>query len=640
MRILIAYPVAEDILQAILDDNIIYRPDLQTKGSHFVGKALTELKPDVLIVQELPSQQAIRSWESAMPTTERFIVQKLNSQQASNVQFWFAGVPVFPSVPNERSIHDNIQPLSQDVPVSSNVPNDQIHADILPLSLVERINTSRLVRSQVDNKSVVCASSKASVAIVGAGIVSLITAYYLAAAGYNITIYESSPDPRKSEHWSKYGCTRSGGDARMFSIRENNNYNDKDFTGVDCFNNSYFRTKVSEHGWAICDTNNLSEPEQRWLHEYEAVPQWLANVYNNDIISFNHESKLLWSDLIENASELFQGVELTEGIVGMCSDEAHYQQVVERHKKAQSLKRTLTPQQLIEKYPALEDACKNGLVAGALELVGFTVNVHKFMANLLNYLEQVGVQCKWNQRITKIDRNECGEVIRLLSGDDAIAADNYIISPGVYGNELLRGSKSENKIQGVLGGWMAIPNLAPKLEHSLKFVRKGHITEDGNITVAKDSQGQDILICGSGFGYTGLDKSNILPDQLEAMYWGIEDSLKHYFPTAYEQAKQSGALEASRRYCVRPWTPTSLGVFETISTISGGKLIIAGGHNTGGFAESPAIALAVLAALTGEFHPMHTLYHPNRFSSFAGSASDFLLPLLSRNSSIERTLVN
>lgn len=616
MRILIAYPVPEDILLAILADNIIYRPDLQTKGSRFVGKALTELKPDVLIVQELPSEQAIRNWESAMPDSARFIVQEVNKNQAGNApQFWFAGVPVFPTVPHAQ-IHDDIQSLSQDVPVSPTVPHDQIDTDILPLSLAERINTERLVRAVVGNKSDGGARQKASVVLVGAGIVNLITAYYLAEAGYSIAIYDASPDPRESSHWLKYGCTRGGGDARMFTLRENNNYNDKDFTGVDHFNNSYFRTKVSDHGWAICDTNNLSVPEQTWLHEYEAVPQWLANVYNNDIISINHESKLLWSDLIENASNLFQGVELREGIVGLCSDSENYRQVIERHKKAQSLRRVLTPEELTKKYPALADACANGVVAGALELVGFTVNVHKFMASLLEHLEQVGVQCFWNQRITKIHRNDHGEVISLVSGSDPIVADHYVISPGVYGNELLLGTQSENKIQGVLGGWMAIPNLAPKLEHSLKIVRKGHTTEDGNVTVATDSKGQEILIFGSGFGYTGLDPSNILPDELEAMYCGIEDSIKHYFPSAYFAAKQSGLLEASRRYCVRPWTSTSLGVFEVIETAFGGKLIIAGGHNTGGFAESPAIAKAVLASLRGEFHPMHQLYHPNRFASF------------------------
>ncbi|MCP2729960.1 NAD(P)/FAD-dependent oxidoreductase [Limnofasciculus baicalensis] len=451
--------------------------------------------------------------------------------------------------------------------------------------------------------------------LVGAGIVNLITAYYLTEAGYSITIYDASPDPRESQHWSRYGCTRGGGDARMFTLTEADNYNDKDFTGIAHFNN-LFGSKVSESGWVICDINNISIPEQTWIHEYEAVPPWLANVYNDDILSFNHESHPLWEDLIENASELFQGVELREGIVRLYSDEAHYRQSIERHRKIQSLRRAFMPEELTEIYPALADACANGVVAGAMEVVGFTLNVHKFIAKLLARLEKVGVQCFWNQSITKIIRNHHGVVIGLESSNHTITADNYVISPGVYGSGFLRGTQTENKIQGVLGGWMLIPNLAPKLEHSLKIARKGHITEDANVTVATDSKGEEILIFGSGYGYTGLDPSNILPDDLEAMYCGIEDSIKRYFPAAYEAAKQSGLLEASRRYCVRPWTSTSLGVFEAIESTSDGKLIVTGGHNTGGFTQSPAIAKAVLAALRGELHPMHHLYHPNRFASF------------------------
>ena len=276
----------------------------------------------------------------------------------------------------------------------------------------------------------------------------------------------------------------------------------------------------------------------------------------------------------------------------------------------------LDTKELTEKYPALADACANGVVVGAMETVGFTLNVHKFMTQLLDYLEQVGGQCFWNNRITRILRDDHSVVIGLVSDSQTIAADNYVISPGAYGSELLKGTQTENKIHGVLGGWMVIPNLAPKLEHSLKIARKGHITADANVTVATNYQGEEILIVGSGYGYTGLDPSNIRTDELEAMYCGIEDSIKCYFPTAYETAKQSGLLKASRRYCVRSWTSTSLGIFEMIESANGGRLIVTGGHNTGGFAQSPAIAKAVLAALRGEFHPMHQLYYPNRFASF------------------------
>jgi len=73
-------------------------------------------------------------------------------------------------------------------------------------------------------------------------------------------------------------------------------------------------------------------------------------------------------------------------------------------------------------------------------------------------------------------------------------------------------------------------------------------------------------------------------------------------------------------YCIWPWTPSGLGLFETAETSDGGLVVITGGHNTGGFARSPSVSRAVFAALRGHEHPMHTLYHPRRFRDFAHAA--------------------
>jgi D-amino-acid dehydrogenase len=62
-------------------------------------------------------------------------------------------------------------------------------------------------------------------------------------------------------------------------------------------------------------------------------------------------------------------------------------------------------------------------------------------------------------------------------------------------------------------------------------------------------------------------------------------------------------------------------VFETAATAAGGVLVTTGGHNTGGFAQAPAVAAAVLAAVRGEPHPMHELYLPERASGFLGPAA-------------------
>ncbi|MEM9214165.1 MAG: hypothetical protein AAGD25_07425 [Cyanobacteria bacterium P01_F01_bin.150] len=105
MQILIAYPIAEEsILHEILSNNIIYRPDLLTKGSRFITSVLTENRPNILITQELPDEEVVRCWLSEMPSdSAQFIIQKHNEQQGEQPS-WIAGVPVYTVLPVE-SIH-------------------------------------------------------------------------------------------------------------------------------------------------------------------------------------------------------------------------------------------------------------------------------------------------------------------------------------------------------------------------------------------------------------------------------------------------------------------------------------------------------------------------------------------------------
>ncbi|WP_217189303.1 hypothetical protein [Streptomyces buecherae] len=83
---------------------------------------------------------------------------------------------------------------------------------------------------------------------------------------------------------------------------------------------------------------------------------------------------------------------------------------------------------------------------------------------------------------------------------------------------------------------------------------------------------------------------------------------------------------------MRPWTATSLGLYHVearqprTAPQQGGLFIVTGGHNTGGFAQSPAIGRAVLASVCGASHPMHTLYHPDRHPAPAARFAPLPLP--------------
>ncbi len=144
----------------------------------------------------------------------------------------------------------------------------------------------------------------------------------------------------------------------------------------------------------------------------------------------------------------------------------------------------------------------------------------------------------------------------------------------------------------------------------MKIHKTGRVGEDTNVTLV-EQDGQPVLVLGSGYGYTGNSaKNHVMNTELE----GIFDSLKHtaqtYFPEAYKMMKAK--VDGTKKYCVRAWTPTGLGVFETIPTDRNGQLIITGGNITGGFTQSPYIAKAVVKTIEGEKHPMQQLFHPKR----------------------------
>ncbi len=148
----------------------------------------------------------------------------------------------------------------------------------------------------------------------------------------------------------------------------------------------------------------------------------------------------------------------------------------------------------------------------------------------------------------------------------------------------------------------------------MKIARKDHVTEDSNVTLATQN-GRNVLYVCSGYGFTGFDPHNICPEQLQLVYGGIENTIQNFFPDAYEQVKDTPDFRESFTICVRPWTSNGLGIFEQIPTTNGGRLVISGGHNTGGFAQAPSVGQAVVAALEGKEHIMHHLYHPQRHLS-------------------------
>ncbi|HEV7652043.1 MAG TPA: FAD-dependent oxidoreductase [Actinophytocola sp.] len=475
-------------------------------------------------------------------------------------------------------------------------------------------------RDLADAQPIALGSGGRSVILVGAGIVNLVTALYLARDGYDVVVYERSPDPREDAHWTAYGCTRGGGDGRMFTLTEADSYNNRAWPGGDLLTKP-----ISAHGWLVAKPGDLTDAERRWADDFHRMPRWLADSYTEDIFAVNRAAGTGWARLVESDPGLFHsgpdGTGYRDGILRLYDDADYYRRHVARNDRLGATRTVLTPGQVGERYPALAGACAAGTVAGGLEVVGFTVNIHKFLARLVTLLAAEGVRFHWDTTVSGIHWAAPGVAGGLETAAGVVRADHYVLSPGVYGDGLLRGTLSHERIQGMLGVWLTVPNVEPRLAHSVKIARKGHRAEETNVTLGTGESGEPVLICGSGYGWTGLNPGNIDSAELDVVFDALEDTVRRFFPAAHAAAREAGTLDASRRFCVRPWTSSCLGVFETVPADGGGALVVTGGHNTGGFTQSPEVGEAVLAAVGGRPHPMHTRFHPRRLERFYAGAT-------------------
>ncbi|KAK3303704.1 FAD dependent oxidoreductase-domain-containing protein [Chaetomium strumarium] len=461
-------------------------------------------------------------------------------------------------------------------------------------------------------------ADKTTVVLVGAGILNLMTAQLLVDRGYHVRVVDQGPDPRSTQpgDWMSLGVTSGGHNARMFTNTEADNYNEQHSELYQDMQ-SIFRKSVRDGGWSVKNPKELSPAEHAWVEAFERVPPWMAATFKKNIHQVNREAGKLWRELMRSAPRLFEDTGFHDDIIRLYVESTALDKSVELHKNLGALLEAPSPQEFLNAHPRFRPAADSDHLAGGLVVDGFTVNVHLFVAKLINHITASGGEFVWECEVQSIQQNPNGEVTALKSRKGKLEADHYVVSPGTTGSALLHGTASENLVQGVLGIWLQIPNVEPQLRNSMKIHRRGHKVEDINVTVAKDQQtGEDILIFGGGYGYVGLDHPAHDSPELTALYEELEEVARIYFPQGYAAAKERGPEAmypgGHRKYCVRPFTPTGLGLFEKIPTASGGQLIITGGNNTGGFAQAPAIARAVLRSFLGEHDPIHVLFHPDR----------------------------
>ncbi len=592
MKILIANRLNSQLSASRLGKHLIYCPELATQPEDFLRAALVQHLPDaVLLDSRSISAETLITWQKA---TNR-VVHLIQIHNGHNL----------PKIQLPGILIEQVQGQPTDYP-----PN------ITALGLAERRFISRQTAKQLAACGITAAGSQSSnagtqVTLVGAGIVNLITAYDLVENGFAVDVLEASPDPRTKPNWQKLGTTHGGGNARMFCFTEADNYNEKRNV-VYADMNTVMHKQIHAGGWLIIPPEKLHSGERDWIDNHCALPCWLAEIFTQDIHNFNIASGTLWEQLRLKAPHLFENVGYIPDVLRIYAQSEKFEAAQKLHKQIGSLQRTFNRDALNHHHPAFAEPLARGEIAGAMEIRGFTLNIHDFVAKLLSELESRGVGFQWNRRVTAVERTSDGCVSGLRTLEGIVRSEHYVISPGACVDSLLEGSRSHGKIQGILGLWLNLPNIEPRLENSVKIHREGHIGEDSNVTIATDSAGESMLILGSGYGFIGSQPLDLDSPEIACLFAALEQTAQRYFPRAYEQAVQAGTLDRDRKACIRPFTSTGLGIFEVDSTATGGRLVITTGHNTGGFTQAPVVAAAVTATLIGKSHPMQSLYHPER----------------------------
>ena len=465
------------------------------------------------------------------------------------------------------------------------------------------------------------AAGGSSVLVVGGGAVGLMTALALSDRGFAVTVLEAAPPPGDAD-WRTYGCTHGGEDARMFSITEYDNYNEKrDRLYADMA--EVFERPLSEGGWLAIDPAARDAEERAWNEMFKRVPAWLARGYSEEIYGVGREARQGWRAVFARYPQLREGTGFCEGLVRTYDDPVKFEAARALQASLGSLERVLAPAELAARHPIFAGACAAGAICGALEIMGFTVQVHAFARRMVALLRERGVAVHWRSRAERCERDGDGVIRGLVVHGEVWRADHYVISPGVYGGALLDGFASGGLLHGVAGAWLVLPHRGGAMPRSAKLKRTAALNEDVNVTVGRRPDGAPVLILGSGYGYVGRDGGRIDAAQLALMYAQLDAIAARFFPDAFAAACASG-MTAQKRYCVRPWTPTGLGVFEA-QPAAGGLALVIGGHNTGGFAVAPAVADAVASALAGDVVDMHWQFEPNRLAAAVPALHRFAL---------------
>jgi glycine/D-amino acid oxidase-like deaminating enzyme len=413
------------------------------------------------------------------------------------------------------------------------------------------------------------------ITIIGAGILGLMTAFFLSENGYQVNIIDEHNCPYQNNGISNtHSPTLDGYDARHASITETMPH------AVFYRKDSLGKYPSDHGGWRIIDTPFNNE-EIKWMDKFNELagyPELIVHLINEFISNINRFGIQLWEQIFEKYPEIVKDTVKNRRIIRICSSVTSLNVIssyqLKYHQNDIDNIQKLSHSQVLQKIPSL--ILKDG-DAGGIEVPGFTINHQEFCINMIKYLERKkNVSFKWSNHIESINNINSPKIIFASSLNNLNLLSNVSLA-----------------IQGVLGCSIQIPN-----KHSIKIGFK--ITEKepiGVINVTPSYDEQYLYITGA-FAFTGqrtIVKSSYLNQLVDLFH----STLRSYLP---EEMDLYESEMSTTKFCIRPMTPDGMPIIHKLSNEQNTKqdIYFIGGTNAGGFVQAPVLSTFILDLIKGQ----------------------------------------
>lgn len=310
------------------------------------------------------------------------------------------------------------------------------------------------------------------VIVLGAGVIGVTTAYFLARDGHEVEVIEQNAE-------AAMGCSYANGGQLSYSHVET------------WASKSSFLSLIKA---AFTPKSFLSFPDLRnkeflgWLYQFfKNSSKKNSDKNSRKLFTLSHYSKEALEAILKEEGNI-QFDYQNNGTLHFYRTQKKLSAAIkeaEFHKTFGCKAQVLTPQECVQKEPTLVKILDDGKLAGGIfyemDASGNSFLFTKALAKICK--EKYGVSFSYNTKINNILTNH-QKITGIKTQDDVFVADKYIYACGAYGNSLLHGIKINPMVYPLKGYSLSIeaneeyiaPNIAlTDSENRVVYSRIGSI---------------------------------------------------------------------------------------------------------------------------------------------------------------------